>query len=108
MMSSTSKSGRGLRTLVTALGLAAVIGGTGIAPALAHDGYGDRGDRRWEQERREHAWRAHEAHEWRERHQRYYRQPAPAYYPGYYYAPPPPVVYAPPPALRFVFPLNFR
>ncbi len=102
-MSSTSKSRRTLRTLVTVLGLAAAIGGAGVAPALADDWHRDR-DRdtwRWEQqERQEHAWRAHE---WRERHERYYREPAPSYY----YAPPP-VVYAPPPSLRLVFPFDIR
>ena len=102
MMSYTSKSRRAMRTLLTVLGLAAVIGGASVAPALADDWrHRDRDDWRWEQhERREHAW---QAHEWRERHERYYREPAPSYYSA-----PPPVVYAPPPALRLVFPFDFR
>jgi hypothetical protein len=100
MMSSTSKYRRSLRTFLTVAGLAAVIGGASVAPALADDWHGGRDTRHWQQERRGHAWRAHE---WRERHYR----PAPAYYPGYYYAPPP-VVYAPPPSLRLVVPFGFR
>jgi hypothetical protein len=99
MMSTTSKSRRSLRTLLTAFGLAAVIGGASVAPALAHDWDHGRDGWRWERERREHAWRAHE---WRERHERYYRA-----VPGAYYAPPP-VVYAPPPTLRLVVPFNFH
>ncbi|MDB5408949.1 MAG: hypothetical protein JWL84_3861 [Rhodospirillales bacterium] len=107
MIGSTSKSRRGLRTLLAVAGLAAVIGGASVAPALADDWHRGGDDRhrggddwRWQQqERREHAWRAHE---WRERHERDYRVAAP----GYYY--PPPVVYAPQPALRLVFPFDFR
>lgn len=102
MMSSTLKFRRSLRTFLTVAGLAAVIGGASVAPALADDWHRDRDARHWQQERREHA---RQAHEWRERHYR----PAPSYYPGYYYyPPPPPVVYAPPPSLRLVFPFNFH
>jgi hypothetical protein len=101
MIGSTSKSRRGLRTLLAVAGLAAVIGGASVAPALADDWRRGGDDWRWQQhERREHAWRAHE---WRERHERDYRGAAPRYY-----YPPPPVVYAPPPALRLVVPFDFR
>lgn len=100
MMSSTSPSRGILRSFLTVAGLAAMLAGASVAPALADDWHHGR-DGRWEQQRRE-EWREHQwrEHEWREHH-RYDRQP------GYYYAPPP-VVYAQPPTLRLVFPFGFR
>jgi hypothetical protein len=60
MKSSTTKFRRILRNATLGLGLAAVIGGASLAPALASDyGHYDRRDVR-EHDYREHAWREHE------------------------------------------------
>ncbi len=84
------------RRLAGMLVLAALLGGTATAPALADEG-------------RHRGWRHHErhGHERRERH---------AFLEGYggprFYAPPPvvvaPPVVVPPPGINLVFPLTFR
>ena len=60
MKPSTTKFRRFLRNATLGLGLAAVIGGASLAPAMAADYW--RGDRRDVREHvyREHAWREHE------------------------------------------------
>ena len=73
------------------IGLAFVIGGVGVGPALAgrggHD-HGNNGER-------------HQAPRHEEHHDHYRHAPPPNYYyaqpPNYYYAPPPPIYYQPPP-----------
>lgn len=90
---------RTLRTLVLALGMAALMGGIAAAPALADDHW--RHDRGW----REHEWRRHHPHP-----VAVYPAPAYAYAPPpviYAPPPPPPVVYAPP-GLNIVVPLHIH
>lgn len=82
-----------IRTLMMALGVAAVMSGMAVAPARAddgdwHHGRGEWRDREWRGEGPEGGWRRRE---WCEYH------PYACGYPGYVYgAPPPPVYYAAP------------
>jgi len=109
MKPSTSNFRRIIRNAALGLGLAAIVGGAAMAPALAADyGHQDRRDAYSHQDRRdaysrqdrrdvrEPEWRAHER--WEPR----YAYAAPSY--GYRYAPAP--VYAAPPSLNFVFPIR--
>jgi hypothetical protein len=104
-----------MRSMVIAVGTAALLAGTAAAPARADDdGWRGRGH-----EWREHEWREHERREWCEHH------PYQCGYPpaGVYYAPPPVVVapappppvvyapapiYAPAPSLDIVVPIHIR
>jgi hypothetical protein len=98
-----------IRTLLLAVGTAALLTGMAASPARA-DRDDWHGRDKWHgHEQREHEWREHE---WRERYWPYgYAAPG---YPAYGYAPPP-VIYAPPPyyvapppvaGLNFVLPLR--
>lgn len=93
-----------LRRAVLALGLAAAIGGTAIAPALAEGGDWGRHEARQHEDRdrgvRGHDWRGHRAYGDDDDAPRYY-------YRRDYYAPAP-VYAAPAPWLNFVFPLDIR
>jgi hypothetical protein len=109
MKPSTTTFRRIIRNATLGLGLAAVVGGAAMAPALAADyGRQDRRDAYSHQDRRavysredrrdvpEHAWREHER--WEPR----YAYAAPTY--GYRYVPAP--AYVAPPSLNFVFPIR--
>jgi hypothetical protein len=95
-----------IRTLLLAVGTAALLSGVAAAPARA-----DRDDWHGRHEWREHAWREHEwrEHEWREHEwrERFWRPGYAWGYAPYGYAPPPYNVAPPPVAgLNFVFPLR--
>jgi hypothetical protein len=97
MVSSNRFKGRGLRTLLGAAALAALVGGFAATPAFAHDG--DRGGHRgWDRGREWHGDRDRGG--WRLR-----GWIGPGWYGGRWYAYPyeyyaqPPVVYAPPPVV---------
>ncbi len=103
MKPSTSSFRRILRDATLGLGLAAIVGGASVAPAMAGDyWHPDRRDAYSHQDRRDvrqPVWRAHER--WEPR----YAYAAPRYGYGYGYAPPAPA-YVAPPSLNFVFPIR--
>jgi hypothetical protein len=113
MKPSTTNFRRIVRNATLGLGLAAVVGGASMAPALAADyGHQDRRDTYSHQDRRyayshedrrdvrQPEWRAHER--WEPR----YAYAAPSYGYGYRYRYAPAPAYVAPPSLNFVFPIR--
>jgi hypothetical protein len=105
------------RSMVLALGAAALLAGLTAPPARADDDW--RRHERWrEREERRDEWRDREWHEWCLRHPGAYAYPGyvcpvPApptvyYAPPSYYAPPPAVIYTPPPSLEIVVPFRIH
>jgi hypothetical protein len=106
-MNTSSSGGKPFRIAlgrtVSALALAALIGGVAALPARA-----DNDDHGWRGRGHQEARHDDDRYRWRDR-EWHYDHPNVYVAPNYYAYAPPPVVYAPPPvppSLNFVFPLG--
>ena len=112
MKPSTTNFRRIARNATLGLGLAAVIGGTAMTPAMAadywhRDAYSHQDHRDFRDDRRDFRERAYRAPVYREHAYRAPERFAPRYAyaaPVYRYAPAP--AYVAPPSLNFVFPIR--